>query len=145
MPPNYTCGHVWVIELGRFAINGQSRFYLSGAKPKLKEWKKLRYTGPGAFIIEHRQGFAKFIELFSPRDYIPFDTFADSGFAYWSEERLMGYGFSHSWYKAKKPPFLLKSRAYSFAWYSVLSSEDQIAVKERAVERLKKCDGNLNV
>lgn len=111
--------------------------YFMGARPEPQAWRHLVNTGPGAEVMVCGMPDAE-TNNFSVREFIPYDLFVPFGFAYWSEERLSGYGLVEIRHPAKKFPFYRKSRDTNFAWYSLLHQDDRAGVNERAWEELGK-------
>lgn len=121
----------------------RSGSYFIGVRPEPQAWRRLVNAGPGAQVMTCGMPDADTRD-FSVRMLIPFDIFAPHGFAYWSEERLRGYGLVERRQKSRRPPFCNQSRDCNFAWYSLLNQHERAAVNERAWQELKKLGYTAN-
>ena len=103
-------------------------------KPQRKDWKKLVFTSPGYQFYFRESTF--FLTHSEPRP--PYSTpllcFTRFGIAFWAEERISAYGLvttpnQKGWTKKIWPHF------YCYAWQSILSKDEIIALETRTNRR----------
>ena len=97
--------------------------------PSEKDSLALVYPSPAySFYFHDASGHPfshKSFGIYSPLQHISFDPFRPLGFAFWSQERMAGYGVLNPGIGRDFYPHL-----YFFAWQSILS-DDELAEVER--------------
>lgn len=110
--------------------------------PKGKDWKKLVERAPAFhnYCIHAMYVWETDEYEYIPLCYIPFGSFRRFGFAFWTSERMAAYGFEPSTARQRRSKY--RHHFYSYAWQSILSTEEipkvENELKQRFLERVLK-------
>jgi hypothetical protein len=111
--------------------------------PGPQSWRSLMGVTLAVKAGPIRGAVAQEPRLTSPLTFIGFDVFEQYGFAFWSEQRMAGYGLLSRRHRTSRYPYRSHWHwsgllyPFQFAWYSILDQEDAKLVEKKAREYFK--------